>query len=121
MKLQKFSFGIGDRFAQQGIAQLKAFTNAQLENVSITPVWNKSYREHKTVHSNPASVRKEADEATKKLNWTNDYLVDADHINLDNVDAFIEYSDFFTIDVAGFIYDKIGHNLPPDLLISLQL
>lgn len=109
MKLQKFSFGIGDRFAQQGIAQLKAFTKAQSENVNITPVWNKSYREHKTVHSNPGSVRKEADEATKKLNWTTDYLVDADHINLDNVDAFIEYSDFFTIDVAGFINDKIGY------------
>ena len=97
MKLQKYSFGIGDRFAQQGIAQLKAFTRAQSENVNITPVWNKSYREHKTVQSTPESVRKEADEVTKTLNWTNDYLVDADHINLDNVDEFIDYSDFFTL------------------------
>jgi len=54
-------------------------------------------------------VRKEADEVTKTLNWTNDYLVDADHINLGNVDEFIDYSDFFTIDVAEFINEKIEH------------
>jgi hypothetical protein len=109
MKLQKFSFGIGDRFAQQGIAQLKAFTKAESENIRITPVWNKSYREHKTVQSNPESVRIEADEAVRKLNWTKDYLVDADHINMNTVDEFLKYSDFFTIDVADFINEKIEY------------
>ena len=35
-----------------------------------------------------------------------DYFVDADHINLDTVDRFIESSDFFTIDVASYIGKK---------------
>ena len=109
MKLKKYSFGIGDRFAQQGIAQLKAFQKAHQDQVNITPVWNKSYREHKTVHSHPGSVRLEADEATKILGWKDDYLVDADHINLFNVDEFLLASDFFTIDVAEHINGDIRH------------
>ena len=109
MKLEKYSFGIGDRFAQQGTAQLQAFQKAHHDHVDITPVWNKSYREHKTVHSHPESVRLEADEAVKKLRWDADYLVDADHINLSNVDDFIDFSDFFTIDVAEYINAEILH------------
>ncbi|MBA7686831.1 hypothetical protein ES703_95290 [subsurface metagenome] len=35
--------------------------------------------------------------------WDGPYFVDADHIGLDNVDEFIESSDFFTLDVADFI------------------
>ena len=35
-----------------------------------------------------------------------DYFVDADHINFDTVDRFIESSDFFTIDVASYIGKK---------------
>lgn len=31
------------------------------------------------------------------------YYVDADHIGLDNVDLFMNSSDFFTLDVADFI------------------
>jgi tagaturonate epimerase len=38
--------------------------------------------------------------------WTGPYHVDADHINMTNVDTFIEPSDFFTIDVADFIGKK---------------
>ncbi len=66
MKLNKYSFGIGDRFAQQGQSQLRAFQESLDGNSIITPVWNKSFREHKTVHSVPKSVREEADEAVKK-------------------------------------------------------
>jgi hypothetical protein len=106
MKINVFSFGMGDRFAQQGIPQLKAVWKALDQNVHITPVWNKSYREHKTVGSNQGSVREEADQATSKLQWQHAYLVDADHINLQNVDGFIDASDFFTIDVAEFIGQK---------------
>ncbi|MBS0000737.1 MAG: hypothetical protein KFF73_17275 [Cyclobacteriaceae bacterium] len=101
-----YSFGIGDRFARQGVAQLKAFEKARGSGTEITPVWNKSYREHKTVGSNHRSVREEADSATRTLQWQHPYLVDADHINLGNVDEFIEYSDFFTIDVAEYIGQK---------------
>lgn len=95
---------MGDRFAKEGKAQLQAILKAKEElNVEITPVWNKSNREHKTVHSKPESVRIEADEAVKLLNWTGPYFVDADHITLQTVDDFLSSSDFFTIDVAEAI------------------
>ena len=99
-KLGKYSIGIGDRFAHQGIYQLKPFLDAKKRGIDIVPVWNKSHREHKTVGSTPDSVRIEADQATQQSGWTSAYMVDADHINLQNVDGFLDSSDFFTIDVA---------------------
>lgn len=101
--LEKYSFGIGDRFGMQGEAQLKALQMAVNAGISVVPVWNKSNREHQIIHSRPENTRIEADNAVKNLNWKNNYYVDADHINLKNVDGFIEYCDFFTIDVADFI------------------
>ncbi len=104
MKLGKYSFGIGDRFSHQGEAQLSAIIKAKNElGVEITPVWNKSNREHTIVHSEPADTRREADAAVKALSYKGQYLVDADHINLGNVDKFIDSSDFFTLDVADYI------------------
>ena len=103
MKLPKYSMGIGDRFAQQGRAQLSAFVRAKEMGVEVTPVWNKSNREHNIVHSEPASVRAEADSAVRSMNWRGQYLVDADHIGLKTVDRYLGPSDFFTIDVADFI------------------
>jgi hypothetical protein len=95
--------GIGDRFAHQGNAQLAAFVKARELGVDVAPVWNKSNREHNIVHSEPTSVRAEADAAVKALGWSSPYFVDADHIGLKTVDRFIAPSDFFTIDVADFI------------------
>jgi hypothetical protein len=103
MKLGKYSFGIGDRFAHQGKAQLNAIIKAKQLGVNITPVWNKSFREHEIIGSKPADTRLEADNAVKSLGWKDAYFVDADHISLKNVDFFLESSDFFTIDVADFI------------------
>jgi len=103
MTLNKYSFGIGDRFAHQGKAQLQAIINARREGVNITPVWNKSNREHTITRTSPADVRAEADRAVSELGWTDSYYVDADHINIENVDMFIDASNFFTIDVADFI------------------
>jgi hypothetical protein len=103
MNLPKYSMGIGDRFAHQGKAQLAAFVMAKQLGVDVTPVWNKSNREHNIVHSAPPSVREEADEAVKVLGWAGPYFVDADHIGLKTVDPFIAPSDFFTLDVADFI------------------
>ena len=103
MKLEKYSFGVGDRFAHQGKAQLQAMINAKADGVTITPVWNKSHREHTTIKTEPASVRCEADDAVRQLGWQGSYHVDADHIGLGNVDLFTESSDFFTLDVADFI------------------
>lgn len=107
MILEKYTFGIGDRFAQQGEAQLKAVLMARAQGIDVVPVWNKSNREHQTIHTGPQDVRKEADNAVSALEWPHAYYVDADHINLDTVDRFIPHSDFFTLDVADFIGSKV--------------
>ncbi|WP_423127480.1 tagaturonate epimerase family protein [Gaoshiqia sp. Z1-71] len=103
MKLGKYSFGVGDRFNHEGEAQLRALMKANARGIEVTPVWNKSNREHNIVHSEPVGTRQEADAAVKALGWNGAYCVDADHINLSNVDRFIEHSDFFTLDVAMYI------------------
>lgn len=104
MKIEKYSLGIGDRFGHQGEAQLKAIIRANAAGVAIVPVWNKSNREHSYIHSKPEDTRIEADAAVKALSFGGNYFVDADHINLSNVQGFITASDFFTLDVAS----KIG-------------
>ena len=104
MKIGKYSFGVGDRFAHEGINQLKALIEAEREfGVHFVPVWNKSNREHQIVGTEPMETRREADAAVKTLGYGDQYFVDADHINMNNVDRFIEASDFFTIDVADYI------------------
>lgn len=102
-KLEKYSIGLGDRFGHQGHAQLKAITEAGRKGVDITPVWNKSNREHMIIGTQPSDVRMEADLAIKTAGFEKPYFVDADHINLDTVDKFIPSSDFFTVDVASYI------------------
>ena len=102
----KYSFGLGDRFGHQGSPQLRAIMDASSKGIEITPVWNKSNREHTIIGTNPADVRIEADTVTKKAGFNKPYFVDADHINLDTVDRFIDSSDFFTIDVASYIGKK---------------
>ena len=102
MKIQKYTFGTGDRFAHQGQAQLRAVQSARAAGIDVHPVWNKSNREHSIIKSQPHDVRAEADAAVAALGFTQAYYVDADHIGLKTVDAFIPGSDFFTIDVADF-------------------
>lgn len=104
LTLEKFSFGVGDRFAHQARAQLRACMLAAAEGAQVVPVWNKSHREHTTVGSRPESVRAAADAAVRELGWKQSYYVDADHIRLETVDGFLASSDFYTIDVA----DSIG-------------
>jgi tagaturonate epimerase len=108
--LGKYSFGLGDRFGHQGAPQLKAIIKAASMGIEITPVWNKSNREHITIGTEPGDVRTEADTVTKNAGFTKAYFVDADHINADTVDRFIESSDFFTIDVASYIGKKAGES-----------
>ena len=103
MDLGKYSIGVGDRFARQGAAQLAAMIRARDEGIDVTPVWNKSHREHAIIGTEPGSVRAEADAAVAQLNWSGAYFVDADHVGLHNVDPFIAASDFFTLDVAESI------------------
>jgi hypothetical protein len=103
MNLSKYSFGVGDRFGHQGKAQLAAIIKVKQQGINITPVWNKSNREHTIIGTKHSDTRREADKAVKACGWNEPYFVDADHIGLGNVDKFIESSDFFTLDVADFI------------------
>ena len=104
LTIGKYSFGMGDRFAHQGNAQLRACIQAKEElGIDIVPVWNKSHREHTTIGSEPASTRVAADQAVAELNWDAPHFVDADHINLETAQLFSGSSDFFTIDVADAI------------------
>jgi tagaturonate epimerase len=105
-KIGKYSMGLGDRFGHQGGAQLKAIIEAGKKGVEITPVWNKSNREHMIIGTQPDDVRHEADQVTGAAKFKKPYYVDADHINFDTVDRFINASDFFTIDVASYIGKK---------------
>ncbi len=104
LKLAKYSIGVGDRFAQQAEAQLRACVLAAEAGTEVVPVWNKSNREHLIVGSEPASVTAAAKAAVENLGWNRPWHVDADHIRLGTVDRFLPHSDFFTIDVA----DSIG-------------
>jgi hypothetical protein len=104
LTLEKYSLGVGDRFAHQAGAQLRACILAAEHGTEVIPVWNKSNREHATIGSEPATTRAAADAAVKALRWQKPYHVDADHIRLETVDRFVPHSDFYTIDVA----DSIG-------------
>ncbi|MDP7655468.1 MAG: hypothetical protein QF706_05300, partial [Roseibacillus sp.] len=108
--IDKFTFGVGDRFAHQAEAQLRAFQQLADRGIPVTPVWNKSNREHLIVGSEPAGTRAAADAAVSSLGWTFDYLLDADHINLGTVDRYLPHCDFYTIDVA----DDIGTPAAPE-------
>jgi hypothetical protein len=110
MILGKYSIGIGDRFGQEGKAQLAAIIKAKEHGVNITPVWNKSQREHTIIGTKPADTRKEADEAVKACRWDGPYFVDADHVGLNSVGQFVKHSDFFTLDVAHLIAKTAGES-----------
>ena len=128
MEIEKYTFGVGDRFAHQAKPQLRACMQACDAGVEVAPTWNKSHREHTTVGTEPGTVRDAADEAVRSLGWEKPYYVDADHINLDTVDGYLESSDFFTLDIAYAIgtapeqsaVDRLvsGH---PELLGSIEI
>jgi hypothetical protein len=105
----KYTFGVGDRFAQGAHAQLAAFIGAKKLGIDITPVWNKSNREHNIIGSEPIQTRQAADAAVVDMKWAGEYMLDADHINLNTVDRFVTPCDFFTLDVA----DDIGESADP--------
>ena len=106
--LEKFSFGVGDRFAHQARAQLRAFQMLAERGVTVVPVWNKSNREHTFIGSEPQSVFDAGQSAVQALGWSHGWHVDADHIRLETVERFLPCSDFFTIDVADSIGKPAG-------------
>lgn len=114
LELEKYSLGVGDRFAHQASAQLAAVIKAAERGVDITPVWNKSHREHTTIGSKPSDTKTAVDSAVCELGWSKRYHIDADHINLDTVDQYLQSSDFYTIDVA----DSIGQSASGDAICA---
>ncbi len=116
LTLERFSFGVGDRFAQQAKAQLRALQMLAADGVEVVPVWNKSNREHSFIGSQPQSVFDAAQNAVKALGWNKGWHVDADHIRLETVDRFLPCSDFFTIDVA----DAIGRPAPRGAVVAFE-
>ena len=93
LKIEPFTFGMGDRFAHQAKAQLAACAKACQAGASVTPVWNKSHREHGIVGSQPPSVRAAAEAAIADAGWNQPFHIDADHINLGIVDGYLTSSD----------------------------
>jgi hypothetical protein len=112
--LEKFSIGVGDRFAHQARAQLRACQLLAADGADVVPVWNKSNREHTFIGSEPASVFAAAQAAVLALGWTKGWHVDADHIRLETVDRFLPHADFFTIDVA----DSISQPAAPEAVAA---
>ncbi|NLZ59906.1 MAG: hypothetical protein GX901_04515, partial [Lentisphaerae bacterium] len=102
MQLSKYSIGVGDRFGMQARAQLSAIIEARSLALCVVPVWNKSNREHSIIGTGPLEQRAAVEEAIRDYAFTGEYHVDADHINMSNVEQFIEACDFFTLDVADF-------------------
>jgi tagaturonate epimerase len=103
LHLPRYSIGVGDRFGHQAAAQLHACQLAHERGAAVAPVWNKSFREHTIVGSKPSDTRGPVERAIKAAGWTWPYFLDADHINLKNVETFLPVCDFFTIDVASAI------------------
>src|SRR6266568_4904594 len=78
LRLEHYTFGVGDRFAHQAKAQLRAFTLAAQDGVEIIPVWNKSNREHMIVGSKPGSVRAAAALTIPEIAWKKQFPIHAD-------------------------------------------
>ena len=106
--LTRFSLGVGDRFGHQARAQIRAVQAMKDTGTTVVPVWNKSFREHSLIGTHPADTRRAADAAVAAEKWTSGYFLDADHISLKNVAAFLPTSDFFPLDVADFIGQPIA-------------
>jgi tagaturonate epimerase len=119
MELPKYSMGIGDRLGHECAAQLRALQKAAAKGVSIIPVWNKSHREHALAGTVPEDARKAADEAVRVCGWDKAYYVDADHIGIENVDAFIPCSDFFTIEAADFIGKPANDTMAVSFVLAM--
>ena len=116
MHFPKFSIGIGDRFGREGVAQLRALEKAAAAGMEVFPVWNKSNREHGLTGTQPSDTRRSAEQAVAQAGWRGGFLVDADHIGMANVEGFLKFCDFFTLDVA----EQIGRPASPEETARLR-
>jgi hypothetical protein len=53
------------------------------------------------VGSKPRQVREAAEAAVRKACWEGAFHIDADHITVEMVVDFLQYCDYFTLDVAS--------------------
>ena len=120
MELEKYSIGVGDRFGHQCVAQLRALEKAVARGLPIVPVWNKSNREHLIVGTVPEHQQRAAEEAVRICGWDKPYYVDADHIGMATADAFLPFSNFFTIDVADFIGQPANADAAASFLAAMN-
>ena len=67
LTLEKYTIGVGDRFAHQAKAQLQACVKLAENGIDVIPVWNKSNREHIFIGSEPQSVYDAAKAAVEAL------------------------------------------------------
>ena len=72
--LERFSFGVGDRFAHQARSQLRAFQMLAKHGIEVAPVWNKSNREHTFIGSEPQSVFDAAQTAVREVGWIDAWI-----------------------------------------------
>ena len=95
LTLEKHSFGVGDRFAHQAKAQLRACMMAAKEGAEVVPVWNKSHREHTTIGSEPPSVRVAADAARGRPAHRPALVADLDVGQIDDLHISYRQSTFW--------------------------
>jgi hypothetical protein len=107
LTLGKYSMGIGDKFGKQSRAQLLAFEMASFAGVEITPVWNKSAREHQITGTTPLMTREAAEKAVSTIKWDKPYFLNAEGFSSANIHNFIDDCNFFTIDASLFASNTI--------------
>lgn len=56
----------------------------------------------------------------KKTGYTKSFFVDADHVNADCIDDFIEHSDYFTIDISAYTGKKAASGEIDEFLHSAE-
>jgi len=82
MNIDKYSIGIGGRIGKEGVAHLRALQRAKGSPRAPVPVWNKSFREHSLIGTNPDAYetlveidRAELPAPTDVEAWTAEELV----------------------------------------------
>jgi hypothetical protein len=75
-RLPCFTFGMRDRFGQEGEAQLFAVMEAKTRGADLFPVWNESNREHTIVGTKPEELRTHRGIVGKRVrgNLLQDYI-----------------------------------------------
>ena len=104
LTLEKYSLGVGDRFAHQAKAQLQACILAAEQGADVIPVWNKSNREHThhRLRTGQRARRRRCRRQGARLEASPTTWMPTTSASKPWI-ASSRQSDFFTIDVADAI------------------